>query len=69
MQNMIKSVVRQSKVTCIYHISKINIMVFSKTEINTHLHVRGYTIEYVTSMKYLGANVNRYCNPKKEIQK
>lgn len=69
LQNIINSVVRHSEMFGLYlNISKTKILVFSKTPRNVHLNVKGQTIEQVTSIKYLGVNINSQCNPKTEIR-
>lgn len=68
LQSIIDSVVHYSEMFGLHlNVSKTKLLVFSKTPINAHLRVKGQTIEQVTSIKYLGANINSQCNPKREI--
>lgn len=69
LQNIINSVVSHSETFGLHlNVSKTKIVVFSKTPISVHLHVKGQAIEQVTSIKYLGANINSQCDSKNEIR-
>jgi len=68
LQSIIDSVVYYSEMCGLHlNVSKTKLLVFSKTLINAHLRVKGQTIEQVTSIKYLGANINSQGDPKREI--
>lgn len=48
--------------------SKTKVMVFSKREKCVSLKINDCTVEQVSSFKYLGTNISKQCDPRKEIR-